>query len=68
MVFEPGDLVIGDNDGILCIPFDHVDSVFDAATAKQAAEAAEMADILANRNDRSWVDATLARLGCNIDG
>ncbi len=67
MVFEPGDLVIGDNDGILSIPFDHVDSVLDAATAKQSLEATQMADILANRSDRSWVDASLARLGCSID-
>ena len=56
MVFEPGDLVIGDNDGILCIPFDHVDAVLAAATAKQSAEAVQMADILANRSDRSWVN------------
>ena len=67
MVFAPGDLVIGDNDGILCIPFDDVDAVLDAATAKQSAEAVQMADILANRSDRSWVDASLARLGCSID-
>ncbi len=66
MVFEPGDLVIGDNDGILCIPFDDVNSVLDAATAKQAAEAVQMADILANRSDRSWVDASLTRLGCKM--
>lgn len=64
MVVEPGDLVIGDNDGILCIPFDQVDAVLEAASAKQAAEATQMADILAGRSDRSWVDASLTRLGC----
>ena len=67
MVFEPGDLVIGDNDGILCIPFDHVDAVLAAATAKQSAEAVQMADILANRSDRSWVNASLTRLGCSVE-
>ena len=66
MVIEPGDLVIGDRDGILCIPFDQVDAVLEAATAKQAAEAVQMADILASRSDRSWVDATLRRLGCDM--
>jgi len=64
MVVEPGDLVIGDNDGILCIPFDQVEAVLEAASAKQAAEATQMADILAGRSDRSWVDASLKRLGC----
>ena len=66
MVVEPGDLVIGDNDGILCIPFDQVEAVLEAASAKQAAEATQMADILAGRSDRSWVDASLQRLGCTI--
>ena len=66
MVVEPGDLVIGDNDGILCIPFDQVEAVLEAASAKQAAEATQMADILAGRSDRSWVDASLKRLGCTM--
>ena len=68
MVVEPGDLVIGDNDGILCIPFDQVEAVLEAASAKQAAEATQMADILAGRSDRSWVDASLKRLGCTNAG
>ena len=66
MVVEPGDLVIGDNDGILCIPFNQVEAVLEAASAKQAAEATQMADILAGRSDRSWIDASLNRLGCTI--
>lgn len=68
MVVEPGDLVIGDNDGILCIPLDQVEAVLEAASAKQAAEATQMADILAGRSDRSWVDASLQRLGCTTAG
>jgi len=68
MVVEPGDLVIGDDDGILCIPFDQVEAVLEAASAKQAAEATQMADILAGRSDRSWVDASLKRLGCTNAG
>ncbi|MGI4945407.1 MAG: RraA family protein [Janthinobacterium lividum] len=68
MVVEPGDLVIGDNDGILCIPFDQVEAVLEAASAKQAAEATQMADILAGLSDRSWVDASLKRLGCTNAG
>ena len=28
MVIEPGDLVLGDGDGLLCVPFDHVDAVY----------------------------------------
>lgn len=27
MVIEPGDLVIGDDDGLLCVPFDQIEGV-----------------------------------------
>ena len=64
MVIAPGDLVIGDDDGVLCVPFDGVANTLARAQAKQAAEELELAAIRAGRSDRSWVDATLARLGC----
>src|SRR5918993_2477213 len=34
MVIAPGDLVIGDGDGILCIAFDEVDAVYQLASEK----------------------------------
>lgn len=64
MVIEPGDLVLGDEDGLLCIPFTELDAVHAAATQKAAAEARQMANIEAGSHDASWVDATLRRLGC----
>lgn len=66
MVIEPGDLMIGDGDGVLCVPFDHVDAVLAAAQAKHAAEQVQMAEFVAGRSDRGWVDATLRRLGCDV--
>jgi len=65
MVIEPGDLVIGDDDGVLCLPHDQVDALHDAAQAKMQAEERMIADIRAGRYDASWIDATLARLGCH---
>jgi RraA family protein len=67
MVIEPGDLVIGDADGLLCVPFDEVQAVYQAASAKSAAEAKTMADIAAGRLDRDWIDKALARIGCNTE-
>jgi regulator of RNase E activity RraA len=65
MVIEPGDLIIGDADGLLSIPFDQVAEVCAAATAKRDAESKILSDVLAGRSmDRSWVDATLKQLGC----
>jgi regulator of RNase E activity RraA len=66
MVIEPGDLVLGDSDGVLCVPYDQAASVLAAASAKHAAETKQMADIEAGASDRSWIDATLRRLGCQV--
>ena len=67
MVIEPGDLVLGDADGMLCVPFEATVAVLALSRAKQAAEEKEVAAILARNSDRNWVDATLARLGCEIE-
>ena len=64
MVIEPGDLILGDDDGLLSVPFDAVEAVHAAATQKAAAEARQMAGIEAGAHDAAWVDATLRRLGC----
>lgn len=64
MVIEPGDLVIGDWDGVLSIPLDDVESILKKTNEKQAAEAVDMAKIEADEWDRSWVDKTLKDRGC----
>src|SRR5207247_4521180 len=64
MVIEPGDLVLGDGDGVLCVPFAEVEAVFLAAKAKQESEVQQAAVIKAGISDRAWVAATLTRLCC----
>lgn len=64
MVIEPGDLMLGDEDGVIAVPCEAVDAVHAAAVRKHEAETAQMAAIAASTNDRTWVDATLRRLGC----
>lgn len=66
MVIEPGDLIVGDEDGFLCVPFDDADCIHAAATAKHKAEEQSMREIEAGTNDRSWVDKTLSALKCEI--
>jgi regulator of RNase E activity RraA len=67
MVIEPGDLIIGDGDGVLCIPFDEVAEVYKAAAAKKESEDKILADLRAGGSmDRAWVDATLKQLGCKM--
>jgi RraA family protein len=67
MVIDPGDLIIGDEDGLLCVPFDDVERLLVAAHKKQSIENRMVADIKAGTLDRSWVDATLARLQCFVE-
>jgi RraA family protein len=67
MVIEPGDLVIGDEDGLLCVPYDDAFGLLAAARKKQEIESAIVASIAAGTFDRSWVDATLARLNCHVE-
>ena len=62
MVVEPGDLIIGDDDGLLCVPFDQVEEVYAAADAKHRAEEATITETRAGTVDRSWVEDALKRL------
>lgn len=64
MVIEPGDLVLGDEDGLLCVPYDETAAVFAAASAKHEAEQREIRAVEDGTMDRAWVDAALRRLGC----
>ena len=63
MVIEPGDLIIGDDDGLLCVPFDDVDEVLKAATAKYEASRSRWRTSRRGRN-AAWVDKTLRELNC----
>jgi regulator of RNase E activity RraA len=67
MVVAPGDLIVGDGDGIVCVPFDVTSEVLKAAEAKHQAEIKQLAAIKAGKSDRAWVDAALAKLGCTIE-
>jgi RraA family protein len=66
MVIRPGDLIIGDADGVLCVPFDQAAEIGASARAKHAAEGLSMQRILARTQDKSWVDAALRQLGCEM--
>jgi regulator of RNase E activity RraA len=63
MVIEPGDLIVGDGDGMLCVRYAQAEELYRAAKAKNDAEVKQLAAIQAGTSDRAWVDATLQRLG-----
>src|SRR4051812_47202486 len=66
MVIEPGDLILGDGDGILCVSYDATAAVLAAASEKQKVEAREIGAAARAALDRAWVDARLRQLGCEM--
>lgn len=66
MVIHPGDLILGDADGVLCVPRAQVGAVAERARAKKAAEDKQMATTHAGLLDRSWVDRSLEQRGCEF--
>lgn len=66
MVIHPGDLVLGDADGVLAVPRDSAAEILERARAKTEAETQQMAAILDGRADRAWVDRALADKGCEF--
>jgi regulator of RNase E activity RraA len=64
MIIEPGDLIVGDADGFVCVPFDQTEEVYIAANKKQQDESKTMAAIKAGTVDRSWVERALKEGGC----
>ena len=67
MVIAPGDLIVGDDDGFVAVAYAALADVVKATEAKHRAEDKQIAEIKAGTSDRSWIDATLKRLGCEIE-
>ncbi|MCB1972434.1 MAG: RraA family protein [Geminicoccaceae bacterium] len=66
MVVEPGDIIVGDDDGVLCIPLDGAEAVCQEAEAKSAQEGATRQAIAEGRLNREWVINTLRARGCTF--
>lgn len=65
MVIEPGDVVLGDGDGVITVPFDEAAATLAAARKKHAMELAHMVDLQEGRADRDWIDVRLRALGAD---
>ena len=65
MVVTPGDLILGDDDGLLCVPYGETEAIYAAAKAKNEGELKTAADTRAGTlASKAWVDEALAKLGC----
>jgi regulator of RNase E activity RraA len=62
MVIEPGDLIIGDDDGVICIPYDQVESTYPEAYKRLEGENAQRERVRNGTVDRKWIDDRLAAM------
>lgn len=64
MVISPGDLVMGDDDGVLAVPLEQAPEVLRAAQDKLKLEAQMMQAIREGTQNIDWIDASLRQKGC----
>lgn len=69
MVVEPGDLIIGDDDGLLCIPFDDVEAVYEMAAKKHLHESTTYDKIGGSdqAKELETMTAQLKAMGCSFE-
>jgi len=66
MVVQPGDIIVGDMDGVVCIPAADAEAVLASARSIKVKEEAALKAIAEGKADRRWVDETLRARGCSF--
>lgn len=67
MVVNPGDIIVGDADGVIAIPQEEAEQVIALTQAQKAKEEAVLAAIASGAPvDRAWVDKMLREKGCKL--
>jgi regulator of RNase E activity RraA len=59
MVIEPGDLIIGDEDGVISVPFEDVEPLYEACAKRLAGENAQRGRVRDGSVERTWIDKKL---------
>ena len=66
MVVNPGDIIVGDDDGVVAVPQEHAEEILALAKAQLAKETATLKAIATGKADRRWVDELLRQRGCEF--
>jgi RraA family protein len=66
MPVHPGDVVVGDADGVVAVPLAHAEAVLASARRIREKEAGGLRDIERGTLDRAWVDEALRRNGYTL--
>ncbi|MGD6856620.1 RraA family protein [Bacillus infantis] len=67
MCVNPGDLIIGDEDGIAVIPQENAEELLYKVKAQETKETEIFESIENGTIDRSWIDETLQKRGCELE-
>jgi len=68
IVVRPGDLIVGDLNGVVVVPQDVLEDVLARLEARAAAEAEYTAGVARGEFSNAWVDTLLERSGVAFDG
>ena len=63
---SPGDIIVADPDGVICIPRGDAPGILEDAKKFQAADSAKLEKTKAGTIDRSWVDRAISEKGFEI--
>jgi RraA family protein len=66
MTVNPGDIIVGDADGVVAIPQADAERIIALTIAQKDKEEASLAAIARGDIDRSWVDKLLRDKGCTL--
>jgi len=66
LVIAPGDIVLGDDDGVVAFSREEAAELLGAVRSKAQAEESSRAAIAEGRYDRRWVDETLRKKGVDV--
>jgi regulator of RNase E activity RraA len=66
MIINSGDIVIGDEDGLVVLPVEQAEEILEKVKAQEIREREMMDSIADGTVDRSWVDDTLRQRGCEF--
>lgn len=66
MIVNPGDIMVGDEDGLVTVPLDRAEEILALAQKHQKMEEEIMKSIYEGTIDRSWIDKTLTEKGCEV--
>jgi regulator of RNase E activity RraA len=67
MVVNPGDLIVGDEDGLAVVPYEFAEEILQKVKAQEVREKEILESIENGTVDRSWVDDTLSQKGCELN-